>query len=723
MNRYLCCLSRIVVILLLSFYSLMSFGQLTVTANQTAAILAQKLTGSGISIANANLVCAGMANGIFTVQTSNLGLDSGIVLTTGHAASVAGGESGLTSYNNNTTGDVALQPLSGASTTRDACILQFDLVPKGDTIKFEYVFGSEEYINSVCGPYNDAFAFFISGPGIIGIENMAEVPGTTIPVAVNSINNGVPGMYGALPNCTSMGAGSPFTSYYNNNTSGTTVAYRGLTTVLTASHAVNPCDTYHLKLTIADAVNGLYDSGVFIKAGSLQSATFSVHAAGSVTYNGDPAIYKGCLPGSLTFSRSVPKPLPQVLTYQITGTAINGTDYATLPTSITIPAYASDFVLPINGLVTSSPGFKILKIFLNAPISCNGTTDVIDSAELYILDVPSISLVTDDTTICEGTFLNIEGSGGPGLTYSWSPVTGLSNASTINPVANPAISTLYTLKAFVAGSGCDTLFEEISIDVMPKPLSLDAGDDIDICEHTPISIMPLVTPDDNSFTYLWYMPQGNTATEKKLQINDPIVAQSGIYYFTVQGGVCGTITDSVFINIVEFPTLPQVVSPLKLCLNEDVKSLPVKGRNLRWYIEASGGQALDGLPIINAATESTQDFYVSQSYGICESERAKFTVIVERCCDDFIFIPSAFTPNQDGMNDYFEMKVPDESRIERVEVYNRWGQMVYQRDNGNAWNGMYQGQIVDLGNYFYNVTYTCKDGTIIHKKGEVLVVK
>jgi gliding motility-associated-like protein len=110
-------------------------------------------------------------------------------------------------------------------------------------------------------------------------------------------------------------------------------------------------------------------------------------------------------------------------------------------------------------------------------------------------------------------------------------------------------------------------------------------------------------------------------------------------------------------------------------------------------------------------------------YVKCESERAKFTVIVERCCDDFIFIPSAFTPNQDGMNDYFEMKVHDGSRIERVEVYNRWGQMVYQRDNGNAWNGMYQGQIVDLGNYFYNVTYTCKDGTIIHKKGEVLVVK
>jgi gliding motility-associated-like protein len=723
MHRYLYYLSRVVAILSLFFYSFVSFGQLTVTANQTAVTLAQNLAGPGITITNANLVCAGAANGIFTVQASNLGLDSGIVLTTGHAAAVAGSESGLTSYNNNTTGDVALQTLSGASTTRDACILQFDLVPKGDTIKFDYVFGSEEYINSVCGPYNDAFAFFISGPGLTGVENMAQVPGTTIPVAVNSINNGVPGMYGSLPNCTSMGAGSPFTAYYNNNASGTTMAYRGLTTVLTAAHAVNPCDTYHLKLTIADAVNGLYDSGVFIKAGSLQSATFSVQATGTVTYSGGPAIYKGCLPGSLTFSRSVPKPTPQVLTYQIAGTAINGTDYATLPTSITIPANASNFVLPVNGLVTSPSGLKTLKVFLNAPFSCNGTTDIIDSAVLHILDVPAISMITDDTTICEGTFLNIEGSGDPGLTYSWSPAAGLNNASIINPVANPAISTLYTLKAFAAGSGCDTLSDAISINIMPKPLSLDVGDDIDICEHTPISITPLITPDDNSFTYLWYMPQGNTTAEKELQINDPIVAQSGIYYFTVTGGICGTITDSVSINIVAFPTLPQVISPLKVCLNEDVKVLPVKGKSLKWYAEASGGQALEGMPSINTAIETTQDFYVSQSYGICESERVKLTIIVERCCDDFIFIPSAFTPNHDGMNDYFEMKVNDGSRIERVEVYNRWGQMVYQRDNGNAWNGMYQGQVVELGNYFYNVTYACKDGTIIHKKGEVLVVK
>lgn len=722
MNRYLYRLGTLLLTLQIVFNCNIASAQLTITANQTAVALAQRLAGSGITITNATLTCAAAANGSFVVTASTLGLDSGIVLTTGNAASVAAAEPVLTSFNNNTNGDPALQPLSGATTTRDACILQFDLVPKGDTVKFEYVFGSEEYINSICGPYNDAFAFFISGPGITGAQNMAQVPGTNIPVAVNSINNGIPGTYGSLPNCTSMGAGSPFTAYYNNNAGGTTVAYRGLTSVLTAAHAVIPCDTYHLKLTIADALNGLYDSGVFIKAGSLQSSTFSVIAQASLNSAGTPAIYKGCLPGSFKFSRSVPKPTPQVLTYQISGTAVNGTDYTTLPATATIPANAVDVILPVNGLVTLPAGMKTLKVSLLAPFSCNGTTEVIDSAELHIFDAPALSLVTQDTTICAGAFVQILANSSPDLGFTWSPPIGLNSTNILNPLANPATGTTYTLKAYApAGSGCDTLSESVTIDVLPRPEFVDAGEDINVCEHTPIVLIPTLSPDNSAFNYLWTSVHGSVPG-KELHINDPLVGQSGTYYFTVSSGACGTLKDSVQINIVEFP-LPPIVDPLKVCLNEEVKKLPVTGSNLKWYGDAIGGIALDSPPSIKTSAEGTQRFYVSQSYGDCESERALFTVVVERCCDDFIFVPSAFTPNQDGLNDYFEIKVRNESRITRVEIYNRWGQMVYQEDGGLPWNGRYNGQVVELGNYFYHITFTCKDGTMIHKKGEVLVVK
>lgn len=262
-----------------------AFSQIAVTPTSTAAALATALTGPGVTIASPNLICAPLSNGTFTVTPGTLiggavtwGINSGVILSTGRVANASGTAATLASNNMGTAGDAALTTLAGA-TTYDACILEFDITPTGDTIKFDYIFGSEEYNNSTCGPYNDAFAFFISGPGITGSQNMALVPGTTIPVTVNTVNNGIPGPTGALVNCTSMGPGSPFTAYYNDNTGGTFFTMKGFTRVFTAMHDVIPCNTYHLKLTIADAGNSIYDSEVFLKQGSIVSSTITTSAS------------------------------------------------------------------------------------------------------------------------------------------------------------------------------------------------------------------------------------------------------------------------------------------------------------------------------------------------------------------------------------------------------------------------------------------------------------
>ncbi len=714
---------KIVCVALCSMAAAVSYAQLTITANQTATVLAQNLAGAGVTVLNANLACAGQANGTFTAIASNLGISNGIVLTTGQATAVAGAEAGVTSFNNNTTGDPALQTLSGAATTKDACILQFDLVPKGDTIKFDYVFGSEEYINSICGPYNDAFAFFISGPGITGTVNMARVPGTNIPVAVNSINSGIPGLYGSLPNCTAMGLGSPFTAYYNNNAGGATVAYRGLTTVLTAAQVVTPCDTYHLKLTVADAVNGLYDSGVFIKAGSLQSTTFAADITAPLTIGGLPTIYKGCAPATVTFSRSVIKPTPQTLTYQIAGTALNGIDYTLLPGSVVIPANAAQTTLTIAGLVTPPAGMKTLKLYLNSPYNCSGAAEIVDSVEVHLLDMPTAAIVTPDTAVCVGSGVQLRVNGDNSLQYSWTPATGLNNAAVKEPYATPAASTTYQMTAIIPGSGCTPITGTVEISVFLAPAFTDAGEDIFVCEHTPVSITPAINPDDASFSYEWTGPGGFSFAGKTLDLPDPLVAQSGSYHFTVSSALCGAVSDSVLIDVVMFPSQPFVGGPLNVCLNEVIKALPVEGKDLKWYKSATGSETYPHTPDINTSSIGTFDFYVTQRLGNCESERAKLTLTVERCCDDYIFIPTAFTPNGDGRNDLFDIAVRNGSRVTRIAIFNRWGQAVYERNGDLPWNGMSNGVPVELGNYYYLVEVTCKDGTQIRKKGEVLVVK
>jgi hypothetical protein len=188
-------------------------AQVNVTPNNVANQLAQKLVGFGVNVTNATLDC-GSANsdginhgsGMFTVTSSNLGIDSGIVLTSGVAASTPSlnGVNGLTGLPSNVTnliGDPDLTTLVGGL-TRDKCIFEFDFTTLGDTVSFDYVFGSSEYTTYTCTQFNDVFGFFISGPGINGpfannAENIAIVPGTSpaLPITISSVQPNLNGQY------------------------------------------------------------------------------------------------------------------------------------------------------------------------------------------------------------------------------------------------------------------------------------------------------------------------------------------------------------------------------------------------------------------------------------------------------------------------------------------------------------------------------------------------
>ncbi len=258
-------------------------AQIDVVDNQTAQALAQTLVGQGVVMTNPTMTCPSVANGKFKVIASNLGIDSGIVLTSGRALTlgadfgVNGVPGDVASNTNNAAGDADLTTLINLNTapptpipTRDACVLEFDFVPAGDTVKFDYVFGSDEYTTYNCS-INDVFGFFISGPGIVGSRNIALVPGTTnVMVGISTVNNGMGAAPGNPCYQNTFGNG-PYTAFYVDNTPSTSLTYNGLTQKFQAVSGVIPCETYHLKLAIADASDYILDSGVFLKAGSLNS--------------------------------------------------------------------------------------------------------------------------------------------------------------------------------------------------------------------------------------------------------------------------------------------------------------------------------------------------------------------------------------------------------------------------------------------------------------------
>jgi hypothetical protein len=228
----------------------------------TAQQLVQDLVGVGVKVSNISYTGAAVAAGTFTGGTSACGFDSGIILSTGKAADVAPPESFFASTDNGQPGDAQLAALAGVTLaeTFDAAVLQFDFVPKGKTLTFTYVFGSEEYPDFAppnSSTFNDAMGFFLNGTNIALLPNGQAVSVNNVNVVTNSqffINNAANGMdLGPQIRDTSLD---------------------GLTTVLTATANVNPGVTNHIKFAICDTGDAVFDSDVFIKAGSFNAGTF-----------------------------------------------------------------------------------------------------------------------------------------------------------------------------------------------------------------------------------------------------------------------------------------------------------------------------------------------------------------------------------------------------------------------------------------------------------------
>ena len=505
------------------FISGNAFSQLTVIPNQTAAVLAGTLAGPGVVVYSPTLTCLGAANGTFTATGTLLAMSNGIVLTNGHASACAGPEGPLVSFNCGTPGDPAMAPLLPAGTaTVDACILEFNVVATGDTISFNYQFGSEEYRNAVCSIYTDVFAFFISGPGIAGAANMALVPGTNIPVEINSVNNGGLGTVGgaAHANCTSLGAGSPFTAYYIDNTGGPNLTYRGYTTKFRAFHAVTPCDTYHLKLSIVDAGNWQYDSGVFLEGGSLTTNTYTFSHPIGATINGVPnTIVKGCSPATLTVLAAHANTSPETIHFLFGGTAVNGIDINTIPDSVILPAGATSGSLNIQAIPTPPGGSKTFTIYLQA--NCG----IADSVTINILDTPTARILTPDTSICPGDAFTIRVTGTPGLAYSWSPATGLSSTTVMQPIASPIIATTYTLTATLPSSGCPAIMRDITVSIGSSAVTI-LTPDTTICSGGSV---PIRVNGSLSLTYNWSPVIGlNNAA-----IQDPVATPSATITYSL----------------------------------------------------------------------------------------------------------------------------------------------------------------------------------------------
>jgi gliding motility-associated-like protein len=476
-------------------------AQFTVTNTQTVQDLITNVLAPGVQITNIT-INGQPANvtdpqvGYFNDNGTGFPIASGIVMSTGNAVDCAAPGT-FSSTDMNGPADPDLLAINGGTATNDAVVIEFDFLAVSDSAFFNYSFGSEEY-NTFIG-YADIFGFFLSGPGITGpftnnAINIALVPGTATEVSIATINNGT-GNAGPCVNC----------QYFNWNTN-SPMAFEGYTNAIQAIAAPLQCgETYHIKMALADNLDGIYDTGVFLEAESFVSTGPNVSLSPinpDGTISTDSIIIEGCTEALLVFTRDdsngdVCFPLA------VGGTATPGVDYNVLPDSICMPDGVDSVTIAItptqDGAAEGPESITLGTYILSAcgdTLALNGT--------IWIVDAPTFNVITNDTTLtCPPGNIDISASTDAGtvpFTYDWGPQ---GTGTTVSVPPTPGTTT-YTVDVT---DGCGVTAQgtvDVTVNVPAAPtISFQGGSTQTICPGQSITITPTVTGNTGTVSYEW----------------------------------------------------------------------------------------------------------------------------------------------------------------------------------------------------------------------------
>ena len=626
----------------------------------------------------------GGANGIgyFKRNDSDFGFDEGVILAT-NGVQYAMGPGGQTEGNDNTSwlGDADLQKLlleNGQERgNHNASVIEFDFVPIVDTLKFDFIFASNEYGPSYQCDYSDVFAFFLTDLTTAEVSNLAVVPGTDIPVSVTTIHNA---KYQGNKTCGDENE-EYFDKYYgtqglSSENAGlpprdNPINYAGRTVPMTAKSAVVPGRKYHIKLAIADYGDSSVNSAVFLKGGSFNLGNLDLGA--DLTVENGTALCSG-----------------EAKTIK-TGLGTEGID---------IKWYKDDVLIVGENApdieISESGTYKVVAKYVD--INCEVTGEI--TAEIF----PAISTVVKNPksiSICRNSLnsqqidlslveLDMFGSAEhPDYSTSYhtteADATSGSNAvdSTIEMTEFGTLVTYY-IRVEDTRTGCHEVF---SLDIIPQKGEEPAKrEPVVVCASYEFPAL------EENQTYYTAKAGGGVAykagdvleiagehTIYVLQLND----ENGCYEETSYNV---SITAAVKADVFESKVYRCLLYPLK----------PLSEFNS--YHSEPGGKGVKYE--VGTVIYKPQKIYVyaSSPDGLCVDE-SSFTVDYEDCP-----IAKGISPNGDGLNDSFDLSLHG---VQSLKIYNRLGVEVFSFGSNytNQWVGQDKsGNPLPDGTYYYVVT-------------------
>ncbi|OYQ37324.1 hypothetical protein CHU92_08495 [Flavobacterium cyanobacteriorum] len=690
----------------------------------------------------------GPSFGYFTAGSSAFPFSNGIVLSTGFAASAPGPNSSLLSQGGSGWGgDSDLEVALGVSGTTNATILEFDFVPLTNRISFDYIFASEQYLTSINSPnqcnFTDGFAFLLKPAGSSGpYQNLALIPGTNIPVRVNTVRGA-----GVCPP-----ANEAYFGGFNPNNS--PVNFNGQTVILTAEADVVAGTAYHIKLVVADQGNGLYDSAIFLGGGSFNATTDlgpdRLEALGNALCNGETLALDATNPAAtnyLWYRNGVLQPsasgnpvynVTQPGTYRVE-VELNGSCFSRGETVVEYLQPIAATTATLLQCDTNSDGIATFNLLLandlinNNPqlavsyytsltaanagqqgtgfISNPGTfTNTTPNQQVYArvesqfgcFGVSTVTLSTSNNTVSSTMLSACDDDGADDGFYSFDLTdaqtailqnlppglqlryfTSAADALLItNQITSPAsfTNTIPTSQVVYARiSGGSDCYGIATINLMVNTFGEAIEDEtITLCAGTTISLNP-----GNYNTYEWDVtPTVNTPTLT--------VSQPGVYKVTLTNttGCEGTKTYTV------------------------VGSGPATGADITINDFAGNNNSIAIVPdgvgdyefSLDGITYQPDPFFSNLSSG----EYPVHIKDVNGCGPVYIQIiyvldyPRFFTPNGDGVNDYWRIPFLQGQPDAEVAVFDRFGKLI-QQFNGSSrgWNGTFNGSPLPSTDYWF----------------------
>ena len=347
--------------------------------------------------------------------------------------------------------------------------------------------------------------------------------------------------------------------------------------------------------------------------------------------------------------------------------------------------------------------------------SSNGCSDTaLKPIEIYPL--PNLSIAAD-TVVCIGSSntLNVSGA----QTYSWSPAKYLSCTNCSAPSARPDSATTFKVKG-TSSEGCVS-FDSVSL-VVKYPFKLSFSKPDTLCVGRSVKLYAQGTE-----KYSWFPSTGLDNPSIASPIASPA---NSITYQVIGSDSKGCFSDTAYVPVTVFP-IPQVNAGTDqtISVGKTIQLVPSFSQdvtNVEW--SPSIGIVSQNYPSITVKpTESLEYTVRAKNAGGCVAED-KVSVYVT-CNNSNIFVPNTFSPNGDGANDIFYPRGNGVFKILDLKVFNRWGEIVFEKANFNpndasaGWDGTFKGKQLPPDVFVYMLQVVCDNNSVLTFKGNIALLR